>query len=80
MGPPSAQMWMPRPREGVTGLRSHSTLAELGLDWRSTVKGPALFAPCAGEIPLLSMLPASMGTPQSIRPQAVSPQWRHLEC
>lgn len=71
---------MPRPREGVTGLRSHSTLAGLGLDWRSTVNSQALCAPQAGAIPLLSMLPASVGTPQSIRSQTVSLQWRHLEC
>lgn len=36
-GPPRGQMRMPRPREGVTGLRSHSTLAELGRDCTSTI-------------------------------------------
>lgn len=35
-GPPCGQMGKPGPREGVTGLRSHSTLAELGLDCKST--------------------------------------------
>lgn len=78
-------MRKPRPREAVPGLRSCSTLAEPGLDYSQEAHGPVFFAPRAGEIPLLSMLPPSMGTPQSVdlrlhASHSLGLWYRHLEC
>lgn len=75
-GPPFGQMGKLRPTKGVTSLRPHSSLAELGLSTKST---DLVLCSLYDKQEKPHCLHPSVGTPQNVGCPGCKPPWRHLE-